>query len=106
MKDAIGVLIMLAYPSASPFVPEVPGRNQFTLELSKPPLISGGCWSSFWIEPRDTENYNSLYEILTIDIIYHSAPGRTFSHSIDHSYIVPTSRHKLAQSVDLIAGAP
>jgi lipopolysaccharide transport system ATP-binding protein len=100
VQNAFGSSIMQALPSLSPFVPGQPGEYKVTVEISLPPLIPGTFWLTFWIGPYNNETYDEIAGALSFDVFDSPTPGRTFPHTVDHGYIVPSSACKLESQSD------
>jgi lipopolysaccharide transport system ATP-binding protein len=92
VTDAFGSSIMQALPSASPYVPGVPGTYNFRLEIALPPLIPDKYWLTFWIGPHNLVTYDIIYRAVAFEVFTSPTPGRTFPHTSDHGHIVPASR--------------
>lgn len=89
--DSLGVGIMQAIPSLSPFM-EGAGFHRLTIAVELPPMVPGRYWVTLWAGPHNSTTYDMVSECVVFDIADTPQAGRTFPHTSDHGYIVPVSR--------------
>jgi len=74
------------------FVQPREGRQSFTVLVDLPPLIPGEYWVSPWVGSHNTETLDMIHQCAAFEVSRSPTPGRSFPHTIDHGYIVPSSR--------------
>jgi lipopolysaccharide transport system ATP-binding protein len=89
--NALGVSLMQALPTTTPFIEETPGTHTVRVTVELPPLIPGHYPLTLWAGPHFTESYDLVERALGFDIETSPTKNRTFTHAPDHGYIVPES---------------
>jgi len=92
ITDSAGVALMQALPILEGFVQPREGRQSFTVLVDLPPLIPGEYWVSPWVGSHNTETLDMIHQCAAFEVSRSPTPGRSFPHTIDHGYIVPSSR--------------
>jgi lipopolysaccharide transport system ATP-binding protein len=85
-----GFTLMQALPTVDPFI--TPGASKrpwrFAIELSG--LVPGRYRLTAWLGPHNSETFDLCRDCISFVIDESPTPGRTFPHTHDHGYIVPT----------------
>jgi len=97
--------IMQALPKVEPFIGGAPGTYSIDLIIDLPPLIPGIYALEFWIGPNNLETFDHVRQELVIEIDDSPSPGRSFSHTPDHGYIVPFSTVSVQRAGDVLLPA-
>ncbi|MEP0885057.1 ABC transporter ATP-binding protein [Trichocoleus sp. ST-U3] len=93
--DTTGTSIMQALPKAEGFLEDIKLQHLVKLAIDLPSLIPGQYLATVWVGSHNTETLDEVKEAIKFEVDVSPTPGRTFSHSIDHGYIVPVSKIKL-----------
>jgi lipopolysaccharide transport system ATP-binding protein len=90
--DASGMGVLQALPMLDGFLTANKSKHQVRVSIDLPPLIPGDYLVSVWAGSHNTETLDEVAEVTAFEIIDSPTPGRTFSHTKDHGFIVPASR--------------
>jgi lipopolysaccharide transport system ATP-binding protein len=91
IADRIGTTIMQAEPKCEPFIGGSPGIYNVELKIELPPLVPGLYTLDFWIGPHNTETFDRVRQVITVEIDESPNPTRSFPYTLDHGSIVPIS---------------
>jgi lipopolysaccharide transport system ATP-binding protein len=92
ITDASGGALMQALPVLEGFVYPQEGGQSFQVMVDLPPLVPGQYWVSPWVGSHNTETLDMIHQCAAFEVSHSPTPGRTFPHTADHGYIVPSSR--------------
>jgi lipopolysaccharide transport system ATP-binding protein len=101
ITDALGVALMQALPALEGFVHPQAGGQSFQVLVDLPPLIPGQYWVTPWVGSHNTETFDTIHQCAAFEVSHSPTPGRSFPHTVNHGYIVPSSRLALARTGDL-----
>lgn len=93
--DSASTPIMQALPSPAPFIPGNQGNQKVALEIDLPPLIPGTYTVDVWTGTHFNNTADQLKSVIAFDVTETPSTGRTFPHSANHGWLVPTSRHQV-----------
>ena len=89
--DSTSAAIMQAIPRFAPFIGGSLETEWLDVSIELPPLIPGIYNLDFWIGPHNTETYDYIREVVSIEVLDSPSPQRNFPHSRNHGVIVPNS---------------
>jgi lipopolysaccharide transport system ATP-binding protein len=92
ITDASGVALMQALPVLEGFVYPQEGGQSLQVLVDLPPLVPGQYWVSAWVGSHNTETFDMIHQCVAFEVSHSPTLGRTFPHTADHGYIVPSSR--------------
>jgi lipopolysaccharide transport system ATP-binding protein len=98
ITDASGVALMQALPVLEGFVYPQEGAQSFQVLVDLPSLIPGQYWVSPWVGAHNTETFDIIHQCVAFEVSHSPTLGRTFTHTADHGYIVPSSRLAVADA--------
>ena len=98
ITDASGVALMQALPALEGFVHPREGGQSFQVLVDLPPLVPGRYWISPWVGSHNTETFDMIRQCAAFEVTDSPTVGRTFPHTADHGYIVPSSRLALVRT--------
>jgi lipopolysaccharide transport system ATP-binding protein len=84
--------IMQALPDVVPYIGYSNQPIELETEIDLPPLIPGVYRVSAWVGPHNTKTYDQVEPILEFRIESSPDAQRSFPHTSDHGFVVPTSR--------------
>jgi homopolymeric O-antigen transport system ATP-binding protein len=90
--DALGAPIMQAMPDVEPSIELLPGDYRLCMHIDLPPLIPGTYAADVWLGSHYTETLDYIRSAVGFEVTTSPSPGRTFPHTADHGYMVPSSR--------------
>ena len=96
VASTIGTTIMQILPSAQPFISDQIGLHRIKLRVKLPPLIPGRYILSAWVGTHNTETLDRVDDCTAFVITASPTIGRSYPHTIDHGYIVPTAEMQYA----------
>jgi lipopolysaccharide transport system ATP-binding protein len=91
ISDPTFGVIMQAEPNTEPFIDASPGLSLVELIVELPPLVPGDYSFDFWIGPHNSDTYDYVRQVTTVQIVESPSPGRAFPYTADHGFIVPKS---------------
>jgi lipopolysaccharide transport system ATP-binding protein len=83
--------LMQALPRCEPFIGATAGLHAIELTIDLPPLIPGIYALGFWIGSHFTETADHIGSAVAFEIVESPDPRRTFPHTAEHGYVVPSS---------------
>jgi lipopolysaccharide transport system ATP-binding protein len=86
-----GVSLMQAVPQAEGFVKDEQSSHLVNISIQLPPLIPNHYLVSIWAGSHNTETLDEVKEAIMFEVHVSPTQGRSFSHSVEHGYIVPIS---------------
>lgn len=89
--NSIGVAIMQAIPNPEPFIEYSKSEQRFEVRITLPPLIPDFYKVSAWVGSHNTETISWQKEIVAFEIVDSPFPGRSFPHSHNNGFMVPSS---------------
>ena len=92
ITDASGVALMQALPVLEGFVYPQEGDQSLQVLVDLPPLVPGQYWVSPWVGSHNTETFDIIHQCVAFEVSHSPTLSRTFPHTADHGYIVPSSR--------------
>jgi lipopolysaccharide transport system ATP-binding protein len=92
VASATGATVMQILPSAQPFIGDEIGLHQMRLRVNLPPLIPGSYVLTAWLGSHNTETLDKIENCAAFVVTSSPTEGRTFPHTVDHGYIVPTAK--------------
>ncbi len=102
IASTTGTTIMQILPSAQPFISDEVGFHRIKLHVNLPPLIPGLYILSAWVGTHNTETLDRVDDCTAFVVTASPTRGRSFPHTIDHGYIVPT----VEMEYTLLSGIP
>lgn len=103
VTDGLGTPLMQAYPTIEPMTFPHNGSRQYTIDIELPPMVPGQYWVTAWVGPHNTQTFDLARSAVSFEIHDSPTTGRTFPHTPDHGYVVPTSRISHAPEGNLLA---
>lgn len=91
IKNSRGGNVMQALPSLEPKIIFDGKTNKFKVDIDLNGLIPDKYFVSIWVGPHNNETYEQLTDILMFEVCDSPTKGRTFTHTLDHGFIVPES---------------
>jgi lipopolysaccharide transport system ATP-binding protein len=93
IQSNAGTAIGQAIPNLNPFILLTPNQTKtFVSEVDISGFIPGTYLISAWIGAHNNETYDHQKEIAEFTILDSPQLGRTFPHTTDHGYYVPSSK--------------
>lgn len=86
-----GVVIMQALPTQIGFIECDTTDHLIDIDINLPPLVPGTYRVTAWAGTHYTHTLDHADEIASFEITKSPTPGRSFPHTPDHGFIVPTS---------------
>ncbi len=90
--DHTATPFMQALPSPTPFINAKSGSCRLRLEIDLPALIPGHYALDFWMGTHFSRTVDYVRDAVAFEIAESPTIGRSFGHSRDHGFVVPTSR--------------
>ncbi len=91
IRDATGVTLMQAMPSACPFIAWDTNSRTIHVEVMLPPLIPGRYYVGIWFGSHHSETLDVVPECAAFEIVESPCRGRTYPHYSSQGYLVPES---------------
>jgi len=101
LSDGLGGPLFQALAAPEPLMMGTKGEYTLCIEIDLPPLVPGRYIAHFWLGPHFTETFDYVKDAVEIVIPESPTANRTFPHSADHGYIVPTSRCYIKQTASV-----
>ncbi len=92
--DGAGTVIMQAIPQLESFLSDQKPQHLVKVVVQLPALIPSTYLASVWVGSHNTETLDFVGEAVKFEIDESPTFGRSFPHSPEHGYIVPTSTLK------------
>lgn len=92
--DITGVGIMQALPKLDGFLEYTKLQHLIEISIQLPPLIPGQYLVTVWVGSHNTETLDELKEVIMFEVFESPTLGRSYPHTVEHGYIVPTSTVK------------
>lgn len=86
-----GVVIMQALPTQIGFIGCDTPDHLIDIDINLPPLVPGTYRVTAWAGTHYTHTLDHAEEIASFEVTKSPTPGRSFPHTPDHGFIVPTS---------------
>ncbi len=93
--DTTGTGLMQALPKIEGFLSDTKPQHLVKVAIYLPPLIPGQYLATVWVGSHNTETIDEVKEAIMFEVYTSPTLGRTFSHNIEHGYIVPNSTVEL-----------
>ena len=91
IHDSTGTSIMQAIPTIDGFVEDKQTIHQVKIAVDLPPLVPDIYSVTVWAGSHNTETYDEVRECVNFEINDSPTKNRTFAHSRDHGWMVPSS---------------
>jgi lipopolysaccharide transport system ATP-binding protein len=91
IHDSLMQPIMQAIPGSPGFLPSRTTRSTLGIRIELPPLVPGRYLVSVWAGSHNTATLDEVRHALSFEVLHSPVPGRTFPHTRDHGFLVPTS---------------
>jgi lipopolysaccharide transport system ATP-binding protein len=92
IRSLDGTPVMQAMPEGEPFLAPVSEGHRLRLTIDLLGLIPGQYSTSIWLGSHNESTMDTANEIAMFEVHESPAPGRTYPHTPDHGFLVPTSR--------------
>jgi len=91
IANASGTVVMQALPTVDKFISYNLGQHDVHLAVDLPPLIPGQYWLTIWTGSHNTVTLDLIQECVSFEIVESPTPERSYPHTLDHGYVVPTT---------------
>lgn len=95
--DSTCTALMQALPKLEGFLEDTNPQHLVKVNIHLPPLIPGQYLATVWVGSHNTETLDEVKEAIMFEVYNSPTEGRSFSHTIDHGYIVPFSNVYLTE---------
>ncbi|MEJ0090066.1 MAG: ABC transporter ATP-binding protein [Limisphaerales bacterium] len=92
ITDATGIGIMQAIPTLECVIKDEPAVKNFKISIQLPPMVPGNYSVTLWMGPHNSETYDEKASVVSFEIVNSPTKGRSYPHSRDHGFVVPTSK--------------
>jgi lipopolysaccharide transport system ATP-binding protein len=89
--DSAGSGLLQAIPKLEGYLLASAPRHLVRLDVDLPPLIPGTYLVTVWVGSHNSETLDEAKEVVAFEVHDSPTPGRTFPHTRDHGYVVPSS---------------